>query len=105
MNDPTPQQPDRPRRRPLQFGIGTLLLAALALSLLFGTLKALGIPPLGLVIVMGVLVVSVVAALGLVLVIARTMTGEPEEQNADGPGQHGPNPPESPGTDDRRSAT
>ncbi len=58
------------RRRPLQFGIGTLLGIAVAVGLLFGTLKWLEVPPAASALILVIVGVSVAAALGLVVAIA-----------------------------------
>ena len=62
--------PPEPHRPPLQFGLRTLFAVAVALALVFGTLRWLGVPELAGFIVLGVLAASVLAALALVVAIA-----------------------------------
>jgi hypothetical protein len=58
------------RRPPLQFGLRAMLMIMVAVSLLFGTLSWLDVPPLASAIVLVILIVSVAAALALVVAIA-----------------------------------
>ena len=67
----TNDQPSQgPRRPPLQFGIRAVLGIMVAVSLLFGTLQWLGVPPRASAMILVIIVVSVAAALGLVVAIA-----------------------------------
>jgi hypothetical protein len=59
-------------RRPLQFGIGTLLGLAAAVSLVFGTLRWMGVEPWAGMIVLAILIVSFLAAIGLIVAIDRS---------------------------------
>ena len=65
-DDPT----ETPRQPPLQFGLRTVFAITIALALLFGILKWLGVPPLASFIVLVVLAVSMLAAVVLGVVIA-----------------------------------
>ncbi|OHB72069.1 MAG: hypothetical protein A2V70_20855 [Planctomycetes bacterium RBG_13_63_9] len=58
------------RRAPLQFSLRSLLVIAVAVALLFGTLRWLEVPPFASAMILVILVVSVAAALGLVVAIA-----------------------------------
>jgi len=58
-------------RRPLQFGIGTLLMLAVAVSVIFGSLRWMGATPVAALIVLLILAVAVPAAVALVVVIGR----------------------------------
>jgi len=69
MNDARPNQPCR-RKPPLQFSLRALLVITAVVSLLFGVLRWLEVPPFASAIVLVILIVSVAAALGLVVVIA-----------------------------------
>jgi hypothetical protein len=60
----------RQRRPPLQFSLRALLVMAVVVSALFGTLRWLGVPAVASAMVLVILIVSVAAALGLVLAIA-----------------------------------
>jgi uncharacterized membrane protein YdbT with pleckstrin-like domain len=60
----------RSSKPPLQFGLRTVLLMAVVVALLFGTLRWLEVPPLASAIILVILVVSVAAALALVVAIA-----------------------------------
>ena len=70
------QSNDRRARPPLQFGIRAVLGMMVAVGLLFGTLRWLGISPLAGALVLVILIVSVAAALGLVIAIS----GMPDDQ-------------------------
>jgi Flp pilus assembly protein TadB len=61
---------ERPPDPPLQFRLRALLALMVAVSLLFGLLRWLNVPPLAATIVLVILVVSVVAAVGLVWAIS-----------------------------------
>ncbi|MEE8450864.1 MAG: hypothetical protein V3R99_03085 [Thermoguttaceae bacterium] len=67
-DDSEPGQ-DPKRRPPLQFSLQSLLWITVAVSLLFGTLRAFEVPPKVSAMVLGILIVSVLAALGLVVAI------------------------------------
>lgn len=58
------------RPPPLQFRLRSLLAAAVAIGLLFGTLRWLEVPPRASLIVLVVLVVSSAAAVALLAAIA-----------------------------------
>jgi len=62
---------------PLQFGIRSLMLIAVAVGLLFGTLRWLEVSPRAAAVVLLIVVVSVAAALGLVVAIARGADDDP----------------------------
>jgi hypothetical protein len=62
-----------PPKPPLQFSLRAMLAMTVAVSLLFGTLRWLEVPPLASAVVLVILMVSVVAALGLVLAIAHAI--------------------------------
>jgi hypothetical protein len=67
---PGDDQSETPRPPPLQFRLRTVFAITLALGVLFGTLRWLGVPELASFIVLVVLAVSVLAAVALVVVIA-----------------------------------
>ena len=71
-------------RRPLQFGIGTLLGLAAAVSLVFGTLRWLGVAPWAGMLVLGIMIVSFLAAIGLVVAIDRG-TAAPTPSDGESP--------------------
>ena len=60
----------RKGERPLQFRLTTALGIMAAVSVLFGTLRWLGVPPETSAIILVVLLVSVLGAVALVVVIA-----------------------------------
>lgn len=64
---------EEPRRgkRPLQFRLAAAFGIMAAVSVLFGTLRWLGVPPEASMIVLVVLVASVLGAVALVVVIAQ----------------------------------
>ncbi len=62
-----------PKQPALQFRLRSILVITVAIAMLFGLLRWLGVPPQASVIVMVVLGVSLAAAVGLVVVIARGM--------------------------------
>jgi Flp pilus assembly protein TadB len=68
--DDGPEQESRQDKPPLQFSLRALLMLPVAVGLLFGTLRWLGVPPLANAIVLVILVVSVAAALGLLAAVA-----------------------------------
>ena len=71
------QLKQRPRR-PLQFGIRSLMVMTLAAGILFATLKWLAVPPFARAMLLVILVVSVAAGVGLVVAIANAAdNGEP----------------------------
>ena len=72
-----PPTQDNPRRPPLQFSLRSLLLLALAVGLLFGSLKWLGTPAAVSAMVLLILAVSLAAALALVVAIAGTADDDP----------------------------
>ncbi len=63
-------EPPPKNRIPLQFSLRAVLGIMVVVSLLFGTLRWLGVPPEASAVVMVILIVSVLAALGLVIAIA-----------------------------------
>lgn len=63
-------EPTGRRPPPLQFGLRAVLVIMVAVSLLFGVLRWLDVPPFASAIVLVILIVSVAAALGLVVAIA-----------------------------------
>ena len=65
-------QSETPRQAPLQFNLRTVFVITVALGLLFGTLRWLGVPELASLLVLVVLAASALAALGLAVVIAGT---------------------------------
>ncbi len=67
-----------PKQPALQFRLRSILVITVAIAMLFGLLRWLGVPPQASVIVMVVLGVSLAAAVGLVVVIARGMDGGQE---------------------------
>jgi len=72
-----PPRDTNPRRRPpLQFGLRSLLGITVAVSLLFGTLRWLEVPPRASAMVLLIATVSVIAALGLVVAIASAADGD-----------------------------
>jgi hypothetical protein len=62
-----------PRRRPVQFGIRTMLAATTAVAVLLAVVKWMGATPKEIVIVCGILAASVLAAVGLVLALAASV--------------------------------
>lgn len=71
-----PEQ-DPKRRPPLQFSLQSLLWITVAVSVLFGTLRAFDVPPKVSAMVLGILIVSVLAALGLVVAIDHVQDDDP----------------------------
>jgi hypothetical protein len=69
MSNLPPNNSD-PGRRPLQFSLRSLLLLMVAVSVLFGTLRWLGVSPLGSGMVLVILIVGALAAVGLLAAIA-----------------------------------
>ena len=67
---PAENENDSPRRPPLQFGLRGLLGAAVAVAILFGTLRWLDVPPFASAVVLVIVIVSVAAAAALVVAIA-----------------------------------
>ena len=63
--------PIRRRVGPFQFGVGTLLVLAVVVSVVCGTLRWMGAAPAATLIVMAILAVAVPAAVALVVAIAR----------------------------------
>ncbi len=59
-----------PEKRPLQFSIRSMLGLMTAVSVLFGTLRWLGVTPAASAMVLLILTVAVLAALGLIAAIA-----------------------------------
>ena len=68
---PSESQQRPPPRRPLQFGIGTMLMLAVVVSVIFGALRWMGATPAAALIVLLILAVAVPAAVALVVVIGR----------------------------------
>jgi len=64
------------QRPPLQFGLRSLLLAAVAVAVVFGTLKYLGVGPLASAVVLVIIIVGVAAAVGLLVAIAASVDDE-----------------------------
>jgi hypothetical protein len=62
-----------PRRRPIQFGVGTMLAGTAAVAVLLSVVKWLGATPREMAIVFGILVAAVAAAVGLVLALAASV--------------------------------
>ncbi|MEN6448949.1 MAG: hypothetical protein ABFC96_00520 [Thermoguttaceae bacterium] len=62
--------PEPYQRRPLQFSLRALLTLPIVVGLLFGTLRWLGVPPLGSLIVLAIIIVSAAAALLLLVALA-----------------------------------
>jgi len=81
MNEPPHETDDRPgprrHRPPLQFGLRSLLGMAVAVSLLFGTLRWLNVSPRASAMVLLIVTVSVLSALVLVIAIAYAADDEP----------------------------
>jgi len=69
--EPRQEEPRPQRPPPLQFRLRSMLLAMVALGVLFGALKSLGVPAHASVIVLAVLAVSVPAAVVLLVAISR----------------------------------
>ena len=65
---------------PLQFRLRSLLAMAVAVCLLFGTLRWLNVPPRASLIVLVILAVSAAAALALVVVIAGSENGDEQDR-------------------------
>jgi hypothetical protein len=65
-----PDSPQGPSRRPLQFGISSLMLITVAVALLFGTLQWLGVSTTTSAIVLVILIIGVALAFGLVVAIS-----------------------------------
>ncbi|MCX7424175.1 MAG: hypothetical protein NTW96_00835 [Planctomycetia bacterium] len=61
------------RRRPVQFGVRTMLAATAAVAVLLALVKWMGATPKEIAIVSGILVASVLAAVGLVLALAASV--------------------------------
>lgn len=61
------------RRRPVQFGVRTMLAATAAVAVLLALVKWMGATPKEIAIVSGILAVSVLAAVGLVLALAASV--------------------------------
>ena len=78
MNDERGGQDQR--RAPLQFGIGAVLAATVAVAVLFGVLRWLEVPARAQYIVLAVVAVSVIAAVALLVVIAGSVTGEDDDE-------------------------
>ena len=70
MTSDEDQPPPRPPRRPLQFSLRAMFGLTAAVSVLFGTLRWLGVPPAASGVILAILIVAALAALGLVLAIA-----------------------------------
>ena len=68
----SPETDERPPRAPLQFSLRAIMGITVAMALLFGTLRWLGVSPSACAMVLLILTVSVAAALGLVVAIAGT---------------------------------
>ncbi|MBN1909962.1 MAG: hypothetical protein JW818_09500 [Pirellulales bacterium] len=64
-DSPTPSRP------PIQYGIGTLLIATTALAVLLGTLQWMGLAPEVIALVFGVLLVGALAGVALVVALLR----------------------------------
>lgn len=71
---------DQRRRPPLQFRLRSLLAMAVAVCLLFGTLRWLNVPPRASLIVLVILAVSAAAALALVVAIAGSENGDEQDR-------------------------
>ena len=80
-NNPPARNGRRRRQPPLQFRLRSMRVITVALSVLFATLKWLGVPAQASAIVLALLTVSVLAAVGLLVVIAGSVTGEEEEED------------------------
>ena len=65
---------------PLQFRLRALLAIMVAVSLLFGLLLWLNVPPLASGIVLAILMVSVVAAVGLLWAISASSGGDEDDE-------------------------
>ena len=61
------------RRRPVQFGVRTMLAATAAVAVLLALVKWMGATPKEIAIVSGILAASVLAAVGLVLALAASV--------------------------------
>jgi hypothetical protein len=72
---------ERPPAPPLQFRLQALLALMVVVSLLFGLLRWLNVPPLAATIVLVILVVSVVAAVGLVWAISASQGGDTDDDH------------------------
>lgn len=72
--------PDTHRPPPLQFRLRSLLAMAVAVCVLFGTLRWLNVPPRASLIVLIILTVSAAAALALVVAIAGSENGGDRDQ-------------------------
>lgn len=77
MPDPSTENGRQPSRPPLQFSLRSLLGMAVAVGLLFGTLRWLDVSPFASAMVLLIIIVSVAAALGLVVAIAGATDDEP----------------------------
>ena len=64
------------QRPPLQFGLRSLLLLAVAVAVVFGTLKYLGVSPFAGALVLVIIIVGVAAAVGLLVAIAAGVDDE-----------------------------
>lgn len=60
----------KPRRPPLQFSLRALLALPIAVGLLFGTLRWLGVSPLACGIILAILTFSATAAIALLAALA-----------------------------------
>lgn len=70
MPDLSPPQSDPPPKPPLQFSIRALLGLMLAVCLLFGTLRWLGVSTTASAVVLVILVLGMLAAVGLLVAIS-----------------------------------
>ncbi len=71
------KEEEKPGRAPLQFSIRSLLGMAVAVAVLFGTLRWLEVSPQVSAIILIIVAVAIAAALGLVVAIAAA--GDDEE--------------------------
>jgi hypothetical protein len=72
-----------PRPPPIQLRLRSLFILTAAVAGLFGLLRWLGVPPEASLIVLAVLTVGLVAAVGLVVVLAGSLGGEAESEDAE----------------------
>jgi Flp pilus assembly protein TadB len=79
-DDPSAEQRHDRRRPPLQFRLRTMLVVTAAFSLLFATLRWLGVPPHAGFVVLAVICLSVLAAILLVVVIAGSVTDRDNDE-------------------------
>jgi hypothetical protein len=71
-HDDEPQrEPGSPAKRPLQFGIGTLLAVMTAVCILFSVLRWLGVSSSAAAMVLVILIAAAAAGLGLMFAIAQ----------------------------------